>query len=556
MMRIRMYLQIIACVVISAALVLFNYSYFGRLASRQKDVSSSQLRNQLRSANGENGSFLVELLKDEGNQSAGPSVSYFAETSSKKESTSLAIIVEARSCEPANIGRFLDAVCQQGQLSALVSKINIYVSESRLALSSPSSPTNPKNNNSACSGPETSLNIMKCESGSEVATINECLAFAAYAHWNSYYLLVKDTNCQLANLAATNQIAKLVSQMQSNTIADVGVVVYIDSSFAKESGDHPIFFHRNHLNLIGILPFPKQITNWPCSIQWLKEFYSNSVLVSFYKEVINSAPNKVSPSNCPTAVEPTTKDLFINFIINYIQRRKWKGAAIKNRQIISMSLYGYNNRYECGAIRNAQLIHINYPDWKLRFYIPGQSISNKIARPAPKVLSILAKLGAEIVDIQEATMGPMLWRFLVMHDENVDVFQVRDADDRLSYRDALCTDRWLQSGKVLLCFRDNPWHVHGDGNPLLGCMFGGRRKELLNFCGNKISESQMKRYGGEYMRDMNYLTENLWGCIPEEERDCCDTFGWWLNLRAHPFPPSNYQGFVGIQVFDCSLPKD
>lgn len=46
-----------------------------------------------------------------------------------------------------------------------------------------------------------------------------------------------------------------------------------------------------------------------------------------------------------------------------------KTAFDLRRRVISMVLYGSDARYTMGAIRNAQLLPVVFPGWKLRFYV-------------------------------------------------------------------------------------------------------------------------------------------------------------------------------------------
>ena len=152
-------------------------------------------------------------------------------------------------------------------------------------------------------------------------------------------------------------------------------------------------------------------------------------------------------------------------------------------------------------------------------------------------------------------MGPMLWRFLVMDDETVDLFLVRDIDDRFTVRDSLCVQSWIRSGKTLHCTRDHQSHLK---YRLMGGMFGARRRELKNRCGNETYSTRMRKYNNGYFADMNYLDKHIWPCVAPREVDCCDRHSWGTWPGSHPFPLLPDPGsFVGIALLaKCYIPTD
>ena len=184
---------------------------------------------------------------------------------------------------------------------------------------------------------------------------------------------------------------------------------------------------------------------------------------------------------CQSGATSQMKELFLKYLI-YLRGGSSSSSsnnASTSKQVITMSYYGHSPRYGCGAIRNAQLWPMIYPRWGLRYYVPSASNTRKFARPGARVLSLLRRMGVEIVDVSEPHMGPMLWRFLVLGDASVERFIVRDMDDRFSTRDALCVDSWVRGGKVLHCVRDHPNHSQ---YPLFGGMFGARTGALKALC--------------------------------------------------------------------------
>jgi hypothetical protein len=178
----------------------------------------------------------------------------------------------------------------------------------------------------------------------------------------------------------------------------------------------------------------------------------------------------------------------------------------KQKQVISMALYGSLATYTLGAIRNAQLARLFFPDWTLRFYVPASNITytintgtsgngangedtaivigdritlnsaddvianksssstNRTSRNInsknqtltndkllvpERILRCLQLLGAQVVRVATPLAGgdhvipPALYSWLVADDETVDVFIIRHPHHRLTTRDSAAVDAWL-----------------------------------------------------------------------------------------------------------------
>ena len=77
-------------------------------------------------------------------------------------------------------------------------------------------------------------------------------------------------------------------------------------------------------------------------------------------------------------------------------------------------------------------------------------------------------------------VAPMMWRFSVVDDPSVDLFIVRDADSRLTPRDAAVVDDWLrqrpETAAIFHCVRDHPSHSRF---AVSGGLWGAQRALLL-----------------------------------------------------------------------------
>jgi len=215
-----------------------------------------------------------------------------------------------------------------------------------------------------------------------------------------------------------------------------------------------------------------------------------------------------------------------------------------------MSLYGNNPRYTFGAIRNAQLAPFVFPGWRLRVYVeePRLNGSTTYGRVPERMLRKLTSLGVEIVavDVAAARIPPLMWRFLVADDLNVTRFIVRDADGRLSERDAAVVDAWIDTGAAFHCIRDHPVHAT---HPVLGGMWGGRPRELAGILWAPWS-ALMKGYKNEYALDMYFLGKTIWRKM-QPHAFCHDSVSCGDWPRAHPFPVRRVGTEHIGQVFDA-----
>ncbi|MDR2212790.1 MAG: tetratricopeptide repeat protein, partial [Pseudomonadales bacterium] len=131
------------------------------------------------------------------------------------------------------------------------------------------------------------------------------------------------------------------------------------------------------------------------------------------------------------------------------------GELAGGQKIIAFSLYGARPRYCETAIINCDAAAEFLPGWSCRFYVDASVPASVIRRLSAK--------GAQIVSVDAATQAsvhPLMWRFLVADDPNVARFAVRDADALIGAREAAAVRAWLESGRWFHVMRD--WHTHGE----------------------------------------------------------------------------------------------
>ena len=213
-----------------------------------------------------------------------------------------------------------------------------------------------------------------------------------------------------------------------------------------------------------------------------------------------------------------------------------------------MSLYGDDPRYTVGALRNVQRLPVVFPGWRLRIYYRDV---------LPQLVARLGELGAELVDATETFGGlaPMLWRMTVVDDRSVDVVLSRDADSRLTDRDAAAVDAWLSArGRPAFhCVRDHPSHA---GFAVNGGLWGARRRRLAELvAGGRPLTPLMADFGDEYMNDMYFLERYVWTPLCNRSRReiyCHDSVSCDRWVGAHPLTtPRRWRGEHVGQVYDA-----
>ena len=172
------------------------------------------------------------------------------------------------------------------------------------------------------------------------------------------------------------------------------------------------------------------------------------------------------------------------------------------KKVISFSLWGSNPMYCTGALKNAELALIYYPNWICRYHV-GKST------PEEFIAELGNKKNVELIlRTEEGNWEGMFWRFLDASDPEVDVMISRDADSRLSHREAMAVEEWLESDKDFHIMRDHPYHA----TEILGGMWGVRNGILSDM------ETMIREYtkGDFWQVDQNFLREKIYPIVKDK----------------------------------------
>lgn len=140
------------------------------------------------------------------------------------------------------------------------------------------------------------------------------------------------------------------------------------------------------------------------------------------------------------------------------------------RNVIAFTLFGDSPRYCESAIANVLVAKELFPHWRCRIYL-DDSVPFSIHQR-------LQKAGAQIVDMSGAAkdgIHPLMWRFLVVDDTEVDRYLIRDADSLLSEREQAAVEQWVTTDYWFHHMRDYFTHTE----LILAGLWGGCRGGLM-----------------------------------------------------------------------------
>jgi hypothetical protein len=195
------------------------------------------------------------------------------------------------------------------------------------------------------------------------------------------------------------------------------------------------------------------------------------------------------------------------------------------KKIISFSLWGHCKTYLCGALQNAKLAKTLFPGWVCSFYCDPNI-------PA-RIFKDLEALGAEIeLKGISAEYSGLFWRYEPMNDPECERLIVRDADSRLTPRDAWCVGKWIESGQPFHIIRDEEGHNIEILGATWGCIpsFIPNFQELLDEFWDEFMEGQhssgwySKERGKYFGTDQAFLKYKIWPLVKDHHLAHDDRF--------------------------------
>jgi hypothetical protein len=207
---------------------------------------------------------------------------------------------------------------------------------------------------------------------------------------------------------------------------------------------------------------------------------------------------------------------------------------------ISFSLWGDQPIYNIGVLKNVNLVKEIYKDWKMVVYydntVPTETINE------------LKKQNVLTIDMTDKNIYGMFWRFFAVDLPDSTHVIFRDGDSRVSVREKMAVDEWLESGKTLHVMRDHPYHRIPCGNDrlgILGGMWGIKSKKIPL---TKLIQNYPNKGKIFYGEDQTFL-KTVYSLF-ENDRCTHDDF-----FEKTPFPIKRENGrFVGERIDENENP--
>lgn len=147
-------------------------------------------------------------------------------------------------------------------------------------------------------------------------------------------------------------------------------------------------------------------------------------------------------------------------------------------KVISFSLYGSLPKYCIGAIKNADLAQLYFPDFICFFYV-----DNSV--PEYFIKELETKKNVKLIQANNMDIPKRMWRFLAIDESKITCMISRDVDSRLSAREASLVYNWLSKPQLLMSIKDNP--IFHRTPEMLAGMWGVKKISNLNMLDAIIS---------------------------------------------------------------------
>jgi hypothetical protein len=224
------------------------------------------------------------------------------------------------------------------------------------------------------------------------------------------------------------------------------------------------------------------------------------------------------------------------------------------KQAISFSLYGSEMRYLVGAIKNAIIAQQLFDDeYELIFFI-GESVPQWVQS------TLLLFPNVRVIDMAQRREDSTarLWRFIAC-SYDYDVVMFRDCDARLSIREKMAHEQWLDSGLDAHIMKD---HAIGHNYTINAGMFSVK-SELFQDMPDLIEAFAPK---DTYTQDQEFLAQVVFpriqfSCLVHDEFFNTKVEGK-SKLLPYPTKPPTELSHIGaaldendVYVFDVDRKK-
>lgn len=254
-------------------------------------------------------------------------------------------------------------------------------------------------------------------------------------------------------------------------------------------------------------------------------------------------------------------------------------SATGKIKCISFSIFGNDNKYLIGALKNITLAEKLLPDYICYFFY-----DNSV--PSHLIDEIKQASNTKLFDMSGSNIPGTMWRFLAIDFPEVALMLSRDTDSRLSNRECSIVREWEEKATKFMIIKDHPGS-HGTFAMLAG-LWAMKKKSNLNIAqlindwlvtktpseinhrnaDQNFLDEQLKNHTlndlsyyddyninqVDYCQKIAYPREN-WHFIGEifDEKNKRDYH--WKALRAHHWRSKGFLGYCFAKVANLFVPE-
>ena len=172
------------------------------------------------------------------------------------------------------------------------------------------------------------------------------------------------------------------------------------------------------------------------------------------------------------------------------------------KSVFSFTLFGNQDKYCKGLLKNITIIEDKFPGWEVWIYC-GEGI------PEHVIFELSNHSCVRLIPTNQTAMVNKFYRFFAIDDPEVQICIVRDADSRIYERDQACIQDFLNSDKSVHIIRDHPNHHH-----LMMAGMWGIKKSALYFLQNPVrtlfEQWKQKQDAADFWSDTRFLCDVIY----------------------------------------------
>jgi hypothetical protein len=212
------------------------------------------------------------------------------------------------------------------------------------------------------------------------------------------------------------------------------------------------------------------------------------------------------------------------------------------KTVFSFSLFGHQDKYCKGLLKNIELIQTYFPTAETWVYV-GNDISDNL------ILTLKTLEKVTIIPTGKDGMINKFYRFFPIDTDTVSVCIVRDADSRIYERDRVCIEEFIKGDKLAHIIRDHPNHHH----KMMAGMWGIKKDAIHEKIEDLFTTWSQHHSSGDFWNDTDFLCQVIYPkvCFSSIIHDETQRFEPPTFKRPFPLPLVSLD-FIG-QVYEYDV---